>query len=82
MPGERYRLTTPTLAIWSRDGHRIPMTIPNGGIVRVTGATYDDRQLVDIEWEGKKLLMFAVDLRDRGELVEGDGLGILPGTEN
>jgi hypothetical protein len=71
MPGERYRLNTPTLAILSCDGQRIPMTIPQGGIVRVAGPTYADRQLFDVEWEGKKLLMFAVDLRERGELVEG-----------
>jgi hypothetical protein len=71
MPGERYRLNTPTLAILSLDGHRIPVTIPSGGIVLVTSSTYEDRQLVDIEWEGKKLLIFAVDLRDRGELVNG-----------
>ena len=71
MAGMRYRLNTPTLAILSEHGQRIPITIPQGGIVRVVGPTYDDRQLVDIEWEGKKLLMFAVDLRERGELVDG-----------
>jgi hypothetical protein len=70
MEGKRYRLNIPTLAILSKDGQRVPMTIPYGGIVRVIGSTYDDRQLVDVEWEGKKLLMFAVDLRERGEMVE------------
>jgi hypothetical protein len=67
MPGERYRLKTPTLAVLWQDSHRLPMTIPQGGIVRVIGPTYEDRQLVDVEWEGKKLLMFAVDLRGRGD---------------
>jgi hypothetical protein len=71
MAGKRYRLNTPTLAILSRDGQRVPLTIPHDGIVRVIGPAYDDRQLVDVEWEGKKLLMFAIDLRNRGELVDG-----------
>ena len=70
MPGERYRLKTPTLAVLRQDKHQLPLTIPNGEIVRVIGPTYDDRQLVDVEWDGKKLMMFARDLRDRGELVE------------
>ena len=61
---------TPTLAIMSRDGQRIPMTIPNGGIVRIAARNRHDRHLVDVEWEGKAMLMFAVDVRERGELVD------------
>ena len=71
MDGVRYRLKTPTLAVMRQDGRQLPLTIPQGGIVSVIGPTYDDRQIVDVEWEGKKLLMFAVDLRDRGEPIEG-----------
>lgn len=55
-----------------QDGQRFPMTIPGGGIVRVIALNHIDNHLMDVEWEGKPMLMFAVDLRDRGEPVEGD----------
>jgi len=73
MVGHRYRLKTPTLAIMDHDGHRLPVTIPVGGVVLVVAGLPHEDRLVDVEWEGKRLLMFAVDLRDRGELAEGAG---------
>ena len=30
----------------------------------------DGHKLVDVEWEGKRVMMFALDLRERGELVD------------
>jgi hypothetical protein len=57
----------------SRDEQRFPMTIPHGGIVLVTARNHNDSHLVDVEWEGKTMMMFAVDLRERGALVDGDG---------
>jgi hypothetical protein len=73
MVGKCYRLKTPTLAIMSRDGQRVPMTVPHGGVVLVLARNHDDNHLVDVEWEGKPVLMFAVDLQDRGELVDEAG---------
>ncbi len=69
MVGQRYRMKTPTLAILVQGGERVPMTIPSSGIVRVLRQNHFDIHQVDVEWEGKVMLMFAVDLRDRGELV-------------
>lgn len=71
MVGKRYRLDSPALAVLSRDGQRFPMTIPRGGIVLVIAWNHDDNHLLDVEWEGKAMQMFAVDLRERGEL-DGD----------
>jgi hypothetical protein len=71
MVGKRYRLRTPTLAIMEHDGHRLPVTVPLGGVVQVIAGPVHGERLVDVEWEGKPLLMFAVDLHARGELVEG-----------
>ena len=71
MVGKRYLLKTPTLAILSQDGQRLPMTIPHRGVVLVLARHQNDNHLVDVEWEGKAMLMFAVDLREREELIEG-----------
>ena len=53
-----------------QDGQHLPLTVPVGGIVKVALGRLNENQLVNVEWQGKPLLMFAVDLRDRGELVK------------
>ena len=55
-----------------QNGQHLPLTVPVGGVVRVADGSLNENQLVDVEWQGKPLLMFAADLRDRGELVDGD----------
>jgi hypothetical protein len=70
--GKRYRLKTPTLAIMNQK-ERLSVMIPLGGVVQVTAGPLDQDRLVDVEWEGKALLMFTADLRERCELVDGDG---------
>ena len=39
------------------------------GIVHVAGEL-DGNQLLDVIWEGKTLMMFTQDLRERGEVVD------------
>ena len=70
MKGQIYRFKTPTLAILTlEDGHRIPMTIPVGGTVEVTATDINGNRLVDVLWEGKAVMMFTIDLRERAERV-------------
>jgi hypothetical protein len=70
MQGEYYRLNTPTLAILSLpDETRIPMTVPKGAVVKVVNGPLDGTRLVDVEWDGKMVMMFTIDLRERGTLV-------------
>ncbi len=72
MRGQSYRLKTPTLAILEQDGSRLPMMVPRDGIVKVTAGPLDGNRLVDVEWDGRTLMMFTIDLRERGEPVDGD----------
>ncbi len=69
MAGQRYRLKTATLAILEHKGHRIPITIPLGGVVQLVDGALNGERWVDVEWESKHLLMFTMDLHDRGEIV-------------
>jgi hypothetical protein len=55
------------------NGHHLPVTIPLGGVVQVTPGSRNENRLIDVEWQGKALMMFAVDIRERGELVDEDG---------
>jgi hypothetical protein len=70
MKGERYRVDTPTLAILSLpNGKRIPRTVPKGAIVTVVNGPLDGTRLVDVEWDGEMVMMFTIDLRERGTLI-------------
>jgi hypothetical protein len=69
MPGKRYRLKNSTLAIMVHKGQQLPLTVPLGGVVQVAGQL-NGNKLVDVEWEGKPLRMFAMDLRKRAEPVD------------
>jgi hypothetical protein len=65
MAGKRYRLNFPKIALMNR----LPITIPAGGVVQLIPGPLDENWLLDVEWEGKPVVMFASDLRAHGELV-------------
>ena len=67
-------MTSAVSAIRCEGEKRIAISLPEGSIVTVQ---LDERELpaglVEITWDGKPLLMFAVDLRERAERVKGRG---------
>jgi hypothetical protein len=65
--GQRYRLNTPTLAIIKQDGQNRPTTIPLGAVVKVMDSPLDGNHLVDVRWDGKTVMMFTTDIRERCE---------------
>jgi hypothetical protein len=69
MPLVRYRLKTPTLALLEDDGRHVARTVPAGAVVVANGASDDDK-LIEVQWDGQKLMMFVQDLRSRAELTE------------
>ena len=69
MRGRRYRFKTATLAIMPHDGQKILITIPTGGEIEVYDPLDGDR-LLDVEWEGTLVMMFAIDIRERAERID------------
>ena len=65
--GQRYRLNTPTLAIIKQDGQNHPTTVPLGAVVKVIDGLLDGNHLVDVRWDGKTVMMFTTDIRERCE---------------
>lgn len=64
--GDRFRIVTPTLAVASEAGQRVIVTVPKDAIIRVLSGPLQDERMVDVQWQGRRLLMFAQDLRERG----------------
>lgn len=70
MSTQTFILNTPTLAISKID--QVPVTVPQNATVKVErgGHPLDaPPTLIEVEWEGRSLLMFRVDLRQRATPV-------------
>ena len=73
MIGERFRMKSPTLAIMAQDGAKIPVMIPKGAEVEILDGPLNGNRLVDVRWEGKSIMVFTNDIRDRGEPLDTVG---------
>ena len=64
----RYKITSPTIAVVDHKTQHVPA----GAVIEVeTEALFDGNQLINVTWDGKQLLMFAQDVRTRGERLDG-----------
>ncbi len=73
-PGQSYRIKIEILGIVTIPMDHQPrtaVTIPKGSIVSLIAGPLDGERLVDVTWDGKTFMLFAQDLRERGELVDG-----------
>jgi hypothetical protein len=64
----RYRIKSPTIALSLQDGRHVARTLPAGAII--TAECVDGNELVEITWDRDKFLMFAQDIRSRGEEID------------
>jgi hypothetical protein len=48
----------------------IAISIPAATVLRVPDGYVNAGGFVEVEWDGKNVQLFAVDLRDRGELIK------------
>jgi hypothetical protein len=65
----RYRLSATTLGVHQQGIRLVAISIPTGSAVGVAPGLAKNVGFVEIEWAGKWIRVFAVDLRERGELV-------------
>lgn len=69
--GEHYVLNAPILGIYSNPNHhKLPLTLPQNAVVRVLEGDISGDRIVDVLWEGKVVMMFTIDLRNRCEKVQ------------
>ena len=67
IPVQRYRLNTTTRGVFNQDGQKRPITIPPGAVVKVMNDPLDGNNLIDVKWDGKTIMMFTTDIRERCE---------------
>jgi hypothetical protein len=69
MPIGRYRINSPTIAIFETDGHLVADTVPEGAMIDMDSRTLVGDRLIEILWDGKRGRMYTQDLRKRAESV-------------
>ena len=68
MHGKSYRLNAETLGILlSEKQPRVAVMIPYDAVVTVVNGPLNGNRMVDVMWNGKIVMIFADDLRERGE---------------
>ena len=70
MVGYVYRMNLPTLGIHSVEGKRVSMLVSAGAIITIVNGPLDGTRLVDVKWDDLSLMMFTVDIRERGTPLE------------
>jgi hypothetical protein len=66
----RYQLSATTLGLHQQGIRSVAISIPAGAVVTVARGLAKNVGFVEVEWEEKSIRVFAVDLRERGELVK------------
>ena len=71
LTGKQFRLIQETLGVESvGDGKRVAIIIPENALLLVLrGPNSADPSMVHVEWDGRRLELFAQDLQARGQAV-------------
>jgi len=70
MPIERYRIDSPTIALFQEKGRHVTHTVPKGAIICTDGKPFYGNKLMEVLWDEKAVMMFAQDLRARGARID------------
>jgi hypothetical protein len=68
--GERLKLVTPTTAVATVDGKHVAVTVPAGATIRKASGLHYEDGMINVLWEGRIIMMFAVDLEKRTQAIE------------
>jgi hypothetical protein len=73
MFGQRFRLNAPKIGLVVQGGKEVAVRIPEGAEVLAIDSVPDPvvnrQQQVHVKWEERKIMMFAVDIRECGEPI-------------
>lgn len=68
---ESYKLKGEILGVALEDESGARVMIPKGSTVTVVGGTLQGARMMDVTWNGKAIMIFAQDLRERGQSIDG-----------
>jgi hypothetical protein len=69
--GKRFRMRTSTIALDQVQGKRVTTTLPAGAVITIASGPSQGAQTLDVLFQGRRLVMFTVDVTERGEEITG-----------
>ena len=69
LSGKRFQLRKPTIAIETTDSGRGAVMVDSGDVVKVISGPRPGDQMLEVLWNGRVVVMFAIDVQSRGEEV-------------
>ena len=66
MSQDKYRIDSPTIALFEEDGRHVAHIVPGGSVVVVDSKEFDGNKLMWVMWAEKRVMMFTQDIRTRG----------------
>ena len=69
MANGRYRINSPTMAIFETEGRPVADTVPEGAIIEMDSRNFVGDRLIEMLWDGRRGRMYTQDLRERAESV-------------
>jgi hypothetical protein len=69
MPEGRYLIKNPVLVLFEERGRRLAETVPVGAILTVDRAAFSGNKLIEVAWNGRRVIVFVRDLNSRAEKV-------------
>jgi hypothetical protein len=70
-----YRLRTTTIGLKKGDIHPVVISMPAGSLLRVPDGIANAVGMIEVEWDGEAVQMFAVDVHACGESIKAIGVG-------
>lgn len=69
MAGDKYRIKSPTIALFLEEGSHVAHMVPTDSIVVVQAEQLNGDRLIEVLWLEKLVMMFTQDIRSRGVKV-------------
>jgi hypothetical protein len=69
MAVDKYRITSPTTALFLTAAGHVSEIVPAGAIVNVDSGPFKDNRLVQVRWAERTVMMFIHDIRTRAEKI-------------
>jgi hypothetical protein len=67
----KFRIKTRTIALFTEEGRQVARPIPGGAEVIVSDENaVQGNKLIEVQWAEKLVMMFAQDIRARGEKLD------------
>ena len=66
----KYLITQKTIARFLEEGRQVARAILEGSVIAGEGKALEEDKLVAVQYEEKTILLFAQDIRSRGEQID------------